>query len=97
MDMTNNQKEEIWVMLELAYMPIALKNDRYNGKDFLKVAFSLLDTINASNPDIDRISVATVMTDYFNEKLDPKMDAVQYNGFIKFLSEGRKDILNFMN
>ena len=94
--MTNNQKEEIRTMLELAYMPVALKNNRYNGKDFLSVAFSLLDSLYTSNSNLDRISIATVMTDYFNEKLNPKMDSIQYNGFIKFLSEGRKDILNFM-
>jgi hypothetical protein len=94
--MTDGEKEEVRLLIEITYMPLALKNERYNGKDFLTTAFSLMDTLRLENPNLDRRGSAKIMVDFFNSKLDPKMHPLQHNGYIKFLSEGRKEILNFM-
>ena len=40
--MTLAEKQEIRMTIELAYMPVAWKNKRYNGEDFLKVAFNTM-------------------------------------------------------
>jgi hypothetical protein len=39
--MTPQAREEIQMLTELAYMPVAMKNKRYNGMDFLEVAFQI--------------------------------------------------------
>lgn len=94
--MNKASQEELEMLIEVAYMPVALKNNRYNGKDFLTVAFSLMDYLNRENPNFDRQVSAKIMVDYFNGLLNPKMNHMQYTGFVKYLSEGKREVLNYM-
>lgn len=85
--MTNSEKQEIRTIIEMAYMPIALKNNRYNGEDFLKVAFETMKILKAQNPDIDKFETAKVMMEFFNSKLNPPMSLDDLNGTAKLIAK----------
>lgn len=76
--MSPQAREEIQMLTEMAYMPVALKNKRYNGMDFLEVAFQLKSELLRQNPSIDMEEAAMVMLETFNSKLNPKMSRGGY-------------------
>ena len=85
--MSPQAREEIQMLTEMAYMPVALKNKRYNGMDFLEVAFQLKSELLRQNPSIDMEEAAMVMLETFNSKLNPKMSRGDMEGMARMISK----------
>lgn len=85
--MTPQAREEIRIATELAYMPVAMKNKRYNGSDFLEVAIQLKDEEFRENPSIDIEEAAIAMLETFNSKLNPKMSRSDMSGMAKMIAK----------
>lgn len=75
------------MLTEIVYMPVALINKRYNGMDFLKVAFQLKSELLRHNPSIDMEEAAMVMLETFNSKLNPKMSLEDMEGMARMISK----------
>lgn len=85
--MSPQAREEIQMLTEIVYMPVALKNKRYNGMDFLEVAFQLKSELLRQNPSIDMEEAAMVMLETFNSKLNPKMSQGDMEGMARMISK----------
>ena len=85
--MTPQAREEIQMLTELLYMPVAMKNKRYNGMDFLEVAFQIKSELLRQNPSIDMEEAALVMLETFNSKLDPKMSRNDVEGMARMIAK----------
>lgn len=78
--------DELKMLFELSYMPVAQVMQRLNGKDFIGVAVPLLDSIRKQTSDPNRIKDAAQMFVYcFNEMLDPKLSYTEMNDMVKLL------------
>ena len=58
--MSPQAREEIQIATELASMPVVMKNNRYNGMDFLEVDFYLKGELQRQNTTIDIYAQALV-------------------------------------
>ena len=85
--MTPQAREEIQMLTELAYMPVAMKNKRYNGMDFLEVAFQIKNELLRQNPYVDMEEAAMVMLETFNSKLNPKMSRGDMEGMARMIAK----------
>ena len=85
--MTLAEKQEIRMTIELAYMPVAWKNKRYNGEDFLKVEFNTMKILEAQNPNIEKLEAAKVMMEFFNSKLNPPISPDNLIGTAKLIAK----------
>ena len=78
--------DELKMLFEMSYMPVAHVMQRYNGKDFIGVVVPLLDSIREQTSDPNRIKEAAQMFVYcFNEKLDPKLSFSDLNDMVSLL------------
>jgi hypothetical protein len=79
--------EEIKMLFQMAYLPVAYANQRYNGGDFLSVAIPLVDECRRQKPNdealIKRACRTMVLT--FNDMLNPKMPLDQINEFVEMI------------
>ena len=66
--------DEVKLLFEMAYLPVAHSRNRYNGNDFIVVAVDIMDGIRKQNvsQDVIRQSAITLIK-CFNEQLNPKM------------------------
>lgn len=85
--MTQAAKEEIMMLTDMAYLPVAQKNGRYNGMDFLEVAFQLKSVLLKQTPDIDMEEVALVMIEAFNSHLNPKIGRQDMEGMARMIAK----------
>ncbi len=93
-------EEEIKQAFEITLDMKILQSQRLSGEDFLKVAVPIIvefrkGLAQKGISDIDnRVrKVATYMVNYFNNKLNPKMDSQNVQNTINILS-GNNPILN---
>lgn len=73
----SNQKliDDAKMAFKLLYMPVAIKNNRLNGQDFLKVAIEIMKEADRNRiPEADKEIIAKTLISEFNNKLNPKMD-----------------------
>ena len=78
--------EELKMLFEMAYVPVAQVMQRLNGKDFIGVAVPLLDSIRKETSDPRRIKEAAQMFVYcFNDMLNPKLPFEQLNDMVTLL------------
>ena len=85
--MSPQAKEEISLITELFYMPVAQKNRRYNGMDFMEVAFQVKNELLRQNPSTDMQEAALVMVETFNSKLTPKMSREDVEGMARMIAK----------
>ena len=78
--------DEVEILFEMAYMPIALERKRYNGGDFLEVAVKLLDELRKRTNSSEEIKrAASTMVNCFNNLLNPKLSYQECNGMVNLL------------
>lgn len=78
--------EELKMLFQMSYVPVAKVMQRLNGKDFIGVAVPLLDSIRKQTSDPNRIKDAAQMFVYcFNEMLDPKLSFSDMNDMVSLL------------
>ena len=59
----------------LLYVPVAIKNNRINREDFIKVAIEIMKEANRNRvSDEDKEIIAKTLLSEFNSKLNPKLD-----------------------
>jgi len=88
--------DEVKLLFEMAYLPVAHSKNRYNGNDFLEVAVKLLDEIRKRTNSMEEIKqAATTMVHCFNELLDPKLSYQECSGMINLLVKNSPMLNNF--
>lgn len=77
-------ENEVKMLFELAYMPVAYANKRFNGGDFISVAIPLMDGLRKQISDDAQLrKAAQVLVLEFNNLLNPKMDLHQIEDLIQ--------------
>lgn len=84
--MTPAEKEEIRMLIEMAYMPVAFANNRLNGMDFFETAVETLKALVRKRSTINKYEAAKVMMDFFNSQLDPKITESECIEFAQFIA-----------
>jgi hypothetical protein len=78
--------DEVKLLFQATYLPIAHARNRYIGSDFLEVAVKLLDEIRKKTNSSEVIKAsARTMVYCFNDLLDPKMPDTDCNGMVNLL------------
>jgi hypothetical protein len=88
--------DEVKLLFEMAYLPVAHSRNRYNGNDFLEVAVKLLDEIRKQTNSMEKIKqAAATMVHCFNDLLDPKLSYQECNDMTNLLVKNSPILDNF--
>lgn len=78
--------EEVKLLFQMAYLPVAHANQRLNGGDFLSVAIPLMDELRKQNPNevLLKRAARTIVLE-FDNMLNPQMSVNQIDEFIQMV------------
>ena len=80
---------EVELLFEMAYLPVAQKRQRLMGQDFLAVAYHLMEELKKQNSNpVFLEDAAKTMVESFNNMLNPKMSRDDMDGMIDYLAHG---------
>lgn len=78
--------KEVKVLFDAIYLPVASKKGFYNGTDFLKSAFQIMDEVRKETMDDEKIKLAAfTLVKCFNDLLNPKMTNSECNDIMHIL------------
>ncbi|MFV0330186.1 MAG: hypothetical protein ACK5KL_10280 [Dysgonomonas sp.] len=78
--------KEVKILFETMYLPIALGKGFYNGNDFIKSAFQIMDKVREKTTDEEKIKrAAFTLVKCFNDLLNPKMTIAECNDIMAML------------
>lgn len=79
-------EEEVKMVFQLMYLPVAQANQRLNGGDFISVAIPLMDELRRQNPnEVLLKKAARIMVMEFNNLLNPKMPVHQIDELVNLI------------
>jgi hypothetical protein len=79
--------DEIKILFEIMYLPVAIANNRYSGEDFIKVGVDIMRESKRNNVfDEHKYLIANTLIDEFDEKITPKLNKEQKDNLAYILT-----------